>query len=147
MNRCRMAAQALAEIHPGQPTTPKPGVTWIKPTDLLVKAGCQRDLSEASLRPIRRIVERWDWRRFKRPIVAWTEDGLAVIDSQHSAIAAATHPGIDLIPVVVVDAAAQVERAQAFVGHNRDRIAVTAIQMHVPTLAAGIRVAGVGEGV
>ncbi|WP_125901160.1 DUF6551 family protein [Methylobacterium indicum] len=112
-------------------------MTWIKPTELLVDAGYQRDLSDASLRLIRRIIERWDWRRFKPPIVAWTDDGLEVIDGQHSAIAAASHPGIEVIPVVVVEATAQSDRAQAFVGHNRDRIAVTAAQMHVAAVAAG----------
>ncbi|AWN51422.1 DUF6551 family protein [Methylobacterium sp. 17Sr1-1] len=137
MNRRPITALSLAEIHPGQPATSKPEVTWIKPTELLVDAAYQRDLSDPSLRLIRRIIERWDWRRFKPPIVAWTDDGLEVIDGQHSAIAAASHPGIDVIPVVVVEATARSDRAEAFVGHNRDRIAVTAAQMHVAAVAAG----------
>lgn len=124
-------------LTPGAPPTGKPEITWISPGELLVDEAYQRDLSPASLKLIRRIVEGWDWRRFKPPVVAWSDGGLEVIDGQHSAIAAATHPSIDAIPVVVVEAAEQVDRAHAFIGHNRDRIAITAAQMHVAAAAAG----------
>lgn len=124
-------------LTPGRPPTGKPEITWISPGELLVDEAYQRDLSPASLRLIRRIIEGWDWRRFKPPVVAWSDGGLEVIDGQHSAIAAATHPGIELIPVVVVEAAAQVDRAHAFIGHNRDRVAITPAQMHVAATAAG----------
>ena len=132
-----IAAIALDGLSPAPPPTGKPELTWIAPNELLIDEAYQRDLSQASLRLIRRIVERWDWRRFKPPVVAWTAEGLEVIDGQHSAIAAETHPAIDLIPVIVVEAAQQVDRAQAFIGHNRDRIAITAAQMHAASSTAG----------
>jgi len=38
---------------------------------------------------------------------------------------------------MVVEATAQVDRAQAFLGHNKDRLGITAPQMHHAALAAG----------
>ena len=122
---------------PATPPTALPEVTWIDPKELLVDEGYQRDLTERSRKLIRRIVEGWDWRKFKPPIVAWTEAGLEVLDGQHSATAAATHPAIERIPVVIVDAKEQQDRASAFIGHNRDRIAVSPSQLHAAAVTAG----------
>lgn len=127
----------LRVIAPGAPPTAKPEIVWVKPGELLIDATYQRDLSEQSIRLIRRIVEGWDWRRFKPPVTARTEQGLEVIDGQHTAIAAETHGGIAEIPVVVVQAEAQVDRAHVFIGHNRDRLGITAVQMHAAAVAAG----------
>ncbi len=132
-----ITAIELPDIVPGVAPTGKPELTWISPAELVVDETYQRDLSDRSIKLIRRIVENWDWRRFKPPIVTWTDEGLEVIDGQHSATAAVCHPGIDVIPVVVVDAAEREERASAFIGHNLDRIAVTAAQMQVAAVAAG----------
>ena len=122
---------ALAEV-----PTNVPLVEWMAPADLLVDGRYQRDLSPRSLDLIKRIAERWDWRRFKPPIVAWTERGFEIIDGQHTAIGAATR-GIEKIPVLVVEATDIKDRATAFVGHNQDRLSITAIQMHQAKLAAG----------
>lgn len=124
-------AETLAPI----PTAP-PLTEWMAPGDLLIEAAYQRDLSPKSMDLIKRIAERWDWRRFKPPIVAWSERGFEIIDGQHTAIGAATR-GIDKIPVLVVEAADLTDRASAFVGHNQDRLAITPIQMHQAKLAAG----------
>lgn len=111
---------------------------WVDPTTLLIDAAYQRGLTERGINLIRRIVTTWDWRRFKPPIVARTEDGgFEIIDGQHTAIAAASHPGLETIPVMVVEAASQEERAGAFIGHNRDRLGVTATQLHHSAVAAG----------
>lgn len=137
MTKRPIAPLALDGLTPAAPPTGRPEITWIAPGGLLVDAVYQRDLSDGSLRLIRRIVEGWDWRRFKPPIAAWTDAGLEVIDGQHSAIAAATHPAIVEIPVVVVEAAERTDRASAFLGHNRYRIAITTAQMHAAAVAAG----------
>lgn len=118
-----------------EPTEP-PIIEWMAPGDLLVEGAYQRDLSVASLALIRRITEGWDWRRFKPPIVAWTDNGFEIIDGQHTAIAASTR-GIEKIPVLVVEAQALGDRASAFLGHNRDRLTVTPVQMHRAAVAAG----------
>jgi hypothetical protein len=124
-------------VEPGAPPTTEPMIEWMAPSDLLVDGAYQRDLSEKSVKLIRRIVEHWDWRRFKPPVVAWTEAGFEIIDGQHTAIAAATRPSIARIPVLVVEAAELKDRASAFIGHNRDRLAVSAVQMHQAAATAG----------
>lgn len=125
----------VAEMAPW--ATSEPIIEWMAPADLLIEGAYQRDLSPKSLDLIRRIVAGWDWRRFKPPIVAWTERGFEIIDGQHTAIAAATRPDIEKIPVLVVEALAMNERANAFVGHNQDRLSITPIQMHRAKIAAG----------
>ena len=127
----------LGDLAPAEITTAAPTIEWVDPKTLLVDGEYQRHLSEASISLIRRIVAGWDWARFKPPVVARTEEGLEVIDGQHTATAAATHPAIELIPVIVVEAAAVADRARAFVGHNRDRLNVTKMQMHFSAVAAG----------
>lgn len=128
-------AIALTQMTSPIPTQP-PMVEWMAPDDLLIEAAYQRDLSPKSIDLIKRIAERWDWRRFKPPIVAWTERGFEIIDGQHTAIGAATR-GIDRIPVLVVEATDLTDRASAFVGHNQDRLTITPVQMHQAKIAAG----------
>lgn len=120
----------------GAVPTAEPMLEWMNPSDLLVERAYQRDLSPKSLGLIKKIVEGWDWRRFKPPVVAWTERGFEIIDGQHTAFAAATR-NLSRIPVLVVDAAALDDRAAAFVGHNLDRVAITPVQMHRAKLTAG----------
>jgi hypothetical protein len=80
---------------------------------------------------IRKIVQTWDWSRMKPPICARDESGrLFVVDGQHTSIAAARHPGIKKIPVMIVNVDTVEGRASAFIGHNRDRVAMTSMQLH-----------------
>ncbi len=135
--RRRIVALTLPDVTPAVVNTSEPEARWVAPTELLVDEAYQRNLSEGSVRLIRRIVARWDWRRFKPPIVVETEDGLEVIDGQHTAVAAASNPEVSRIMVVVVAAAASAERAAAFIGHNRDKLAISTLQMHKAAVAAG----------
>lgn len=115
----------------------KPEFEWVDPGLLLVDDGYQRNLSERSVKLVRKICAAWDWRRFKPPVCARTERGLEVIDGQHTAIAACSHPDVAEIPVMVVVAASRRDRAQSFIGHNRDRLNITPMQMHFAAAAAG----------
>ena len=114
-----------------------PVCEWVDPTTLLVDGAYQRNLAERSVTLIRKVVGSFSWASFKPPICARTAAGLEVIDGQHSAIAAASHPDVERIPVMVVDAATLQGRASAFLGHNRDRVAMTPTQMHHAAVAAG----------
>lgn len=127
----------LASLTPGLADAPSPTFEWVSPTDLQVDESYQRAMSERSIALIRKIVTNWDWRRFKPPVVARIGDMLLVIDGQHTAIAAATHPEILQIPIMVVVAAERADQALAFVGHNRDRLGITPMQMHFAAVAAG----------
>ncbi|MDE4914327.1 hypothetical protein PQI07_27025 [Methylobacterium sp. 092160098-2] len=122
----------------GYAETPMPVFELVDPRDLYVDENYQRGLSERSFALIRRILRAFDWRRFKPPVVTRAADGsLHVIDGQHTAISAASHPRVDRIPVMVVEAEDRESRAAAFIGHNRDRIAVTPMQIFHASLAAG----------
>jgi hypothetical protein len=133
----RISAMAVPGVEPGGADMPEPVFDRVDLDALIVDETYQRNLSERSVTLIRKIVGCWDWRRFKPPVVVRTPEGLHVIDGQHTAIAAATHPKITQIPVMIVDAERMEDRALAFIGHNRDRIAVTPNQLHAAAAAAG----------
>lgn len=130
-------AMTLPGAEPGPIPSAKPTFEWVDPATLLVDEVYQRNLSRGSIELIRKIVNGWDWNRFKPPIVARTPEGLEVIDGQHTAIAAATHPGVEAIPVMMVVAAEMAGRAKAFVGHNRDRLMLSQVSIHYANVAAG----------
>ena len=109
----------------------------LAPADLLIEDRYQRGLSPRSIRLIRSIVEGWDWLKFKPPVVALTDRGFEVVDGQHTAIAAACHPEIGTIPVVVVDGTDLPGRASAFVSHAVDRLQATPAQVWHAAVAAG----------
>lgn len=114
-----------------------PEVRLVSPTTLRVEPAYQRDLSGKSIKLIRKIVTGWDWAKYKPPVCAETDEGLFVIDGQHTAIAAASHPDIQTIPVMVVKAQKIERRAEAFVAHNRDRLTMTPAQVFYGDVAAG----------
>lgn len=127
----------MPDIIPGGADMPEPKFERAKPSELLVDETYQRNLSERSVKLIRKIVAHWDWRTFMPPVVVKTKDGFHVIDGQHTAIAAASHPRIVDIPIMVVRAEDVKDRAKAFLGRNRDRITVTPNQLHAAAVAAG----------
>ena len=133
----KIGKMAVPGIQPGGADMPAPVIKHVDPATLLVDETYQRNLSERSVRLIRKIVADFDWRRFKPPVVCQTKAGLHVLDGQHTAIAAATHPKVSTIPVMLVEAEDIATRAKAFLGHNRDRIVVTATQMFSAAVAAG----------
>lgn len=109
---------------------------WVAPTELLVDASYQRDVSATSRRLIIRMCASFAWNRMKPPIVVEVASGLHVIDGQHTAIAAASI-NISKIPVIIVGADQTADRARAFVGHNKDHVKVMDLQIHQAMLAAG----------
>ena len=127
----------LPLLVPGGETSGLPRFIHVPPQSLLVDESYQRNLSRHSVRLITRIVKEWSWRAFKPPVVVEADGALHVIDGQHSAIAAAMHPGIDAIPVMIIEADRRQDRADAFVRHNRDRIQVSGTQLHYALVAAG----------
>lgn len=132
-----IAPMQFPDIEPGGADMPRPRYIEVDPATLLVDETYQRNLSDRSRRLIRRLVAAWDWKAFKPPVVVETEDGLHVIDGQHTAIGAASHPSIETIPAQVVVADTRQARAGAFVKQNRDRIAISTTQLHHALVAAG----------
>jgi len=125
------------DLTPATEFGPKPIPKWIAPTSLYVDGTYQRDLSERSIRLIRKTIEDFRWNRYKPPIVVQTGPAtLHVIDGQHTAITAATLR-IPEILILIVGADTVDERARAFVGHNTDRIVVSPFDIYRALLASG----------
>jgi hypothetical protein len=132
-----IVALKLPDVVPAVIHGAPPVLELVDPTTLHVDDSYQRGISERSLRLIRKIVAEWDWEAFKPPIVALIDGRREVIDGQHTAIAAVTHGGIPLMPIMVHIEGSLAGRASAFVRHNRDRIQVTPNQLHTAMVAAG----------
>lgn len=137
----RIEPIGLTDLTPAQPVTGSPIFEWVDPRTLFVDHSYQRVVGERGLRQIRNIVRRFDWRRFKPPICAYGEhEGatiLKVLDGQHTAIAAASNPHIETIPVMIVDAPDIEAQAAAFVGQNTERLGITALQLHQAAVVSG----------
>lgn len=118
-------------------TDDKPQFEWVDPASLYIEERYQRNLGDKSISLIRKIVRDFQWSRFKPPVCAWgPENKLFVIDGQHTAIASASHLKIKKIPVMIVDASSMKDRADAFMGHNRDRLAITPAQLFYSSVTA-----------
>lgn len=116
----------------------KPVFEWVDPSELYIESKYQRNIHDRSIRLIRNIIKDFSWSRFKPPVCSYGEDNkLFVIDGQHTAIAAASIPAIKKIPIMVITAATIQNRAASFLGHNRDRVAITPVQMFYSAVAAG----------
>lgn len=129
--------QLPADIEPKAINDDMPEMRLVDPASILVDDDYQRGLSERSMRLIQKIVREWSWDAFKPPVCAEVDGALHALDGQHTAIAAVSHGGIPLMPVMVRKNLAKDARANAFVRHNRDRIAVTPTQLHQAMVAAG----------
>lgn len=127
----------LPGLKPAEVDGDLPRLKWVAPTELLVDDTYQRDLSDRSIRLIRKLIENFAWNRLKPVIVVEVKpDIYHVIDGQHTAIAAATL-GVPKVPIFIVQAERVDERARAFVGHNSDRIIVSPFDIYRALLAAG----------
>lgn len=131
----------ISDLSPAIPRTGEPICERVDPRSLFVDRSYQRNVGERGLKQIRKIIEGFCWTKFKPPICAYAEheEGtiLKVLDGQHTAIAAASNPNVATIPVMIVDAPQTEAQAEAFVGLNTQRLAVTPIQIHQAALIAG----------
>lgn len=135
--RAVAAISLPSKLKPAAVEIKTPEIFVVRPEELVIEAAYQRDLSGKSIKLIRHIVANWNWAKFKPPIVADDDGTLLVIDGQHTAIAAATHPDIRQIPVFKVPAQTVELRADSFVAHNRDRLAMSPLQVFHAECAAG----------
>jgi hypothetical protein len=136
-----ITAVSIDGLTPQKPATGEPICERVDPTTLYVDHEYQRTVGEKGYRQIRRIIQGFCWTKFKPPICAYAEhDGrtiLKVLDGQHTAIAAASNPHVDLIPVMIVEAPDTQAQAAAFVGQNTQRLGVTNLQLHHSAVLAG----------
>jgi len=135
-------AVKISDLTPAIPATGEPICEHVNPRTLFVDPEYQRSVGKRGLTQIRRIIQNFCWTKFKPPICAYAEDDvgrtvLKVLDGQHTAIAAASHPNIQAIPVMVVEAHETASQAAAFVGLNTERLGVTPLQLHQASVVAG----------
>jgi hypothetical protein len=115
---------------------------WVRLDRLRVDRSYQRGLSERSIRLIRRIVTEFSWSRCRPAVgVRGADNTIELLDGQHLATAAATHGGIDEIPVLIVPGQKRESKAADFVSLNRDRVAMTPMNVFRAELASGDGVA------
>lgn len=136
-----IAAIPMTGVMPGKVHGKMPRLVLVDPKTLFIEESYQRNLSERSIKLIRRIVAGWDWCKMKPPICAEADGKMFVIDGQHTSIAAASHGSIAKIPVLLVDSLTTQDRAAAFIGHNRDRVAMTSSQLYYAALESGDEIA------
>lgn len=137
MPQLRRVEKLLVVPDPGPIKGKRPVFSTVHPSLLYVDETYQRHLTKRSLTLINKLIKRWDWSSFSPPTVVRTDTGLHVIDGQHTAIAAISHPEIEDIPIMLVEAPEMEDRATAFVQKNLNRVVVTGFQLHVAALAAG----------
>ncbi|SHE88422.1 hypothetical protein SAMN02745223_01315 [Devosia limi DSM 17137] len=138
----QIAPIGLIGLTPAKPETGMPICEMVDPRDLWVDPAYQRPVGERGIKQVRRIIENFDWTKFKPPVCAFAEDEdgktvLKVLDGQHTAIACASNPHVALIPVMIVEAPDTRSQAEAFLGQNKDRLGITALQLHYAAVAAG----------
>lgn len=116
----------------------EPTIEWGNPADLYVDEDYQRDIGKAGMRLIKRVAKGgWAWRKFKLPVVTVNGEGKRVIiDGQHTCTMAVSR-GIRRLPWLLVKTVGMADQAEAFVGQNKDRTAVSSIQQHKAMSAAG----------
>lgn len=140
-----LSRDSMRGVEVRKPVGAMPIVEIVDPRELFVEA-YQRDVRERGTNLIRKIVGDFDWSHFKMPVcvrAAEADGALVVIDGQHTAIAAATHPSIDKIPVMIVEGIDLAARAAAFVGHNRERVALTQQAIYHAEVTAGDPIASI----
>jgi hypothetical protein len=138
----RIEPVSIGGLKPHAPSTGQPIMEYVNPRDLYIDPAYQRSIGERGLKQIRKIIENFEWSKFKLPTCCYSENFKAetvlfVLDGQHTAIACASHPSIETIPVQIVEAATVEEQAEAFIGLNTERLGVTSLQLHQAATVAG----------
>jgi hypothetical protein len=124
-----------SSVTPSQSLGFMPTFRMIEIHRLIVDGRYQRDAKRGKSLIIK-IVKDFSWSRFQPITVAKVGDHYAVIDGQHRAIAAATHPSIASVPCWVVPQDEIEHQAKTFVGINKTRMAITSTQIYFAGLAA-----------
>lgn len=116
-----------------------PELKWLPVATLVVDHAYQRSIKgRASQRLIAKIAAEFKWSLFQAIVAApgFLNGTFAVVDGQHR-VEAAKRRRVPQVPALVVGAASVAEAAAAFVAANRDRVPVTALQIHAALLVAG----------
>jgi hypothetical protein len=115
----------------------RPELTWLPVDRLDVDPAYQRSLdTPRGKRLVQKIVDNFRWASFQAILAAPAAERWLIIDGQHR-VRAARLIGLGLVPAVVIHDLSQADQAAAFVGANRDRVAVSAQALFHARVAAG----------
>ena len=113
-----------------------PEIYQIRPSQLVINRGYQREVSRKGAVVISKIIQNFDWLRFGVITVSRMDDGkFSIIDGQHRAIAA-WHLGLEYVPAVVRSLETK-GQASAFLDVNIDRTTVGPIDKFRAKVASG----------
>lgn len=118
---------------------PRPTLSWIDKSLLRIESSYQRTLSaKRSQRLIEKLAANFCWAHCAPLIAAVGYRGTyTLIDGQHRHQAALRRDDIKDLPCYVVDAKDLKAQVEAFVAHNRDRVALNSVVLFHAAVAAG----------
>lgn len=132
-----MSAKPAPAVQPalGSP----PSIEWIGVDRLAVDETYQRSCANpASEALIARIAARWDWRLFQPLACARRAEGaIVVIDGQHRLLGARRRGDIPHLPCIVGQFETVADEATAFAAMNRQRKAMSTLDLYRAQIAAG----------
>jgi len=113
----------------------RPELIWVPIDKIAVDHNYQREI-----KPLRvaQILREFNWAHFQPVMLAEQPDGtFTVFDGQHRVAAARAHPSIVEVPAAVVRVAGTQGEANAFLGVNVNRTAVTTVEKYWAGIEAG----------
>lgn len=116
---------------PGEP----PVLDWIDVNLIDVDPTYQRGLDENR---VQRILDWFTWDAFGAVVIAPADEGrYHCTDGQHRLEAARRHPGVTVVPAIIITAKGTQAEAENFIAINRERKNITALDRYWAELAAG----------
>lgn len=111
-----------------------PALDWLDVADITVESLYQRPIDQSRVDDI---VRGFTWRSFGALVVVPQEGGgYHVTDGQHRLEAARRHPHVTVVPAVIVKADDVHQEAEIFVGINKNRKNVSALELFFAKLTA-----------
>lgn len=113
----------------------KPTLEWINVDEIDIDRNYQRDVHPAL---VKKIALNFNWANFQAPTLVKRPNGkYMVVDGQHRVAAAALHPQITQIPVLVQETDGEIEQeAKSFVAINTNRRNINQIEKYHAALTA-----------
>lgn len=113
----------------------RPELQWVPVSSINVDRNYQRDIKPQR---VKQILAEFSWKKFGALQLAAQEDGrFNVFDGQHRHAAARLHPDVSEVPAVIIRTEDGRDEAEAFLGVNVNRTAVTSIERYWAGLEAG----------
>lgn len=114
---------------------PEPELVWVPVDSIFVDHAYQRELKPAL---VKKILKNFSWAKFGCLSLAAHADGrYACIEGQHRLEAARNHPQVSRVPAAIFRMQDVSEEADAFLGINATRQAVSSVERYWAGLRAG----------